>query len=78
MVLVHDDGNVRPFFNGCFQEMPHKVRASVLPGAGRSLHDRWAVGCIGGFHDRAHLLQIVDVESRDPVIVLGSMVEQLP
>jgi hypothetical protein len=32
---------------------------------------------VGSGHDRLHLLQVVDVEGRDAVAVLGGMVEQL-
>ncbi len=77
VILVHDHGNVRPLFNRRLDEVAQKGRASVLARASGGLQDDRRVGLVGGFHDGAHLFEVVDVEGGDAVGMLGRMVEQL-
>ncbi|MCY1203348.1 hypothetical protein D9M72_148500 [compost metagenome] len=77
VVLVHDHGDVRIGFHGGLDQVLQEAFARVLARAGRGLHDHRAVGLRSGFHDGLDLLQVVDVESRDAVAVLGGVVEQL-
>src|SRR5690606_16511008 len=58
-------------------QVAQKGRTSVLAGTGRGLDDHRGVGLVSRFHDRAHLLEVVDVEGRDAVAVLGSVVQHL-
>ena len=57
--------------------MAQKGRAGVFARAGRRLHDYGRVYRIGGFHNGAHLFEIVDVEGGQAVAVFGGVVEQL-
>ena len=77
VVLVHAHRNVREFFDSSEDEVAQERRTGVFAGTGRGLHDHWRVGLVGRFHDGAHLLQVVDVEGRDAVTVLGGVVQQL-
>ncbi|MNJ65737.1 hypothetical protein D3C77_617710 [compost metagenome] len=77
VILVHDDGNVRIGFHRGLDQVLQEALARVLTRAGRSLHDHRAVGLRSGFHDGLDLFQVIDVESRNAVAVLGGVVEQL-
>jgi hypothetical protein len=77
VILVHHDRNARVALDGGVDEMPQEHFAGVLSRAGRGLHDHGAVGFRRGCHDGLHLLEVVHVEGRQAVAVLGRMVEQL-
>jgi hypothetical protein len=47
-------------------------------GAAARLNNDRGIGGGGGLHDRHALLHVVDIKSRDAIVVLGRMVEQLP
>ena len=51
--------------------------AGVLARAGAGLQDHRALRGLGRFHDGLDLLQVVDVEGRHAVAVLGGVVQQL-
>src|SRR3569832_18584 len=77
VVLVHDHRDVRPGFNSSFGDVAQKSFSCIFAGPRGSLQDYRAVGFVGGLHDRLHLLLIVYVESRNTVVMLGGVVEQL-
>src|SRR5471032_1935249 len=77
MVLMHDNRNVWVGFDGSVDQVAQEGFASVLARASGRLHDHRAVERIGGSHDGLHLLQVIDVESRDAITVFGGMVQQL-
>ena len=77
VILVHDHGNVRVGLNGGLDQVLEEAFARIFARAGRGLHDHRAVGLRRGFHDGLDLFQVVDVESRNAVAVLGGVVEQL-
>ncbi|MNZ90821.1 hypothetical protein D3C78_1097920 [compost metagenome] len=77
MVLVHAHRDVREFFDGSQDQVAQERRASVFAGTGRSLDDHRGVGLVGRFHDGAHLLEVVDVESWNAVTELGGVVQHL-
>jgi hypothetical protein len=51
--------------------------AGVLAGAGTGLQDDRCADFAGSLHDGLHLLQVVDVESRNAVAVGSRVVQQL-
>ncbi len=77
MILVHDDRDVRIGFHGGHDQVAQKRFAGVFARTGRALHDDRAVAFVGRLHDGLDLLQVVDVERRQAVAVLGGVVEQL-
>jgi hypothetical protein len=77
VVLVHDHRNVRPLLDGGQDQVAQERRAGVLARTGRGLHDHRAVGFCSRFHDGAHLLEVVDVERRDAVTMLGGVIQYL-
>ena len=77
VVLVHDDRNVRKFFDGGQNQMTQKRRAGIFARTCGRLHDNGRVHRIGGFHNGAHLFEVVDVEGGQAIAVFGGMVEQL-
>jgi hypothetical protein len=77
MVLVHDDGDVRVGLDGRLDQVAQERLAGVLPGARGTLHDHRAAGLVGGLHDGAHLLEVVDIEGGQAVAVVRGVVEQL-
>src|SRR5450830_79069 len=77
MVLMHDNRNVWVGFDGSVDQVTQERFACVLACASGRLHDHRAVERIGGSHDGLHLLQVIDVESRDAITVFGGMVQQL-
>jgi hypothetical protein len=77
VVLVHADRDVRPLFDGGQDQVAQERRTGVLAGTGGGLHDDRGVRLVGGLHDGAHLLQVVDVEGGDAVAVLGGVIQQL-
>ena len=54
-----------------------KGAPAYLRAPAEAWHDHRGVGLVGGLHDGAHLLQVVDVEGGDAVAVLGGVVQQL-
>ena len=77
VILVHAHRNMRKLLDGSQDQVTQEGRTSVLAGAGRGLHDHRGIGLVGRFHDGAHLLQVVDVESGHAVTVFGGVVEHL-
>ena len=77
VVLVHHQRDVRIALDGGLDQVLDESLAGVLAGARAGLQDHRRADLVGGRHDGLHLLQVVDVESRDAVAVFGGMVEQL-
>lgn len=77
VVLVHDDGNVWKFFDGGKDEVAQEGGAGIFARACAGLDDDRCVDLVGGFHDGAHLFEVVDVERGQTVAVFGGVVEQL-
>ncbi len=77
VILVHHDRNVRKLLDRREHEVPEKIGTGIFARARRGLHDHRTGGLVRGLHDRAHLLEVVDIESRHPVPELGGVVEQL-
>jgi len=77
VVLVHHDRNFRIALDRGLDQVAKERLAGVLTRPGRRLHDDGAVGLGGGRHDRLDLLEVVDVERRQSVTVLGGVIEQL-
>ena len=77
MVLVHAHRDVREFFDGSQDQVAQEGRTGVLAGTSGGLDDDRRIGLVGGFHDGAHLLEVVDVEGRHAVAEFGGVVEHL-
>ena len=77
MVLVQDDGDVRPRLDRRFDHVAQESFAGIFAGSGGGLKDDRAVALVGGQHDRADLFHIVDVEGRQAVAMFGGVVQQL-
>ena len=77
MILVHHHGDVGEFLHRRLYHVAQKRGACIFPRPGTGLHDDRAAGGVRRLHDRPGLLQVVDVESRHPVAVLGGVVQQL-
>jgi hypothetical protein len=75
VVLVHDHRDVREFFNGGQDEVAQERGAGVFAGTGGGLDNHRGVGFVGGFHDGAHLFQVVHVEGGHTVTMLGGVVQ---
>ena len=76
VVLVHDQRNVRVGFDCGLDQMLDERLAGIFACACTGLQNDRCAGFIGGFHDGLNLLEVVDVESRNAVGVLGGVVEQ--
>lgn len=74
---MHADGNMRVKLDRRADQMRKDNVICKFARTAAGLHDDRAVGCIRGLHDREHLFHIVDVERRQPIVVLGGMVEKL-
>ncbi|MCY1233654.1 hypothetical protein D9M72_462050 [compost metagenome] len=77
VVLVHHHGDVRVGLDRGFDQVAQEVLAGVFAGARRGLHDHRSVDLVGRLHDGLHLLEVVHVEGRQAVAVLGCVVQQL-
>ena len=77
VVLVHDHRDVREFFHRGQDQVTQEGSAGVLAGTGGGLDDDRRIGLVGGFHDGAHLLEVVDVEGRDAIAEFGGVIQQL-
>ena len=77
VILVHAHRDVREFFDGSEDQVTQERGTGVLAGTGGGLDDHRGVGLVGRFHDGAHLFEVVDVECRHAVAVLGGVVQQL-
>ncbi len=77
VILVQADRNVRVLLDGRLDQLAQERLAGVLAGAGRGLQDDRAVAGFGRLHDGLDLLQVIDVEGRQTVAVIGGVVEQL-
>ena len=77
VVLVHHHGNMRKFFNGGQNQVAQKRGAGIFARAGAGLHDNGRVHLVGGFHNGAHLFEIIDIKRRQAVAVFRRMVQQL-
>ncbi len=69
--------DVRILFDRRLDQVAQEGLAGVLARAGRGLHDHRRIRFVRRLHDGLHLLQVVDVERRYAVAVLGGVVEQL-
>ena len=77
MILMHDDGNMRIGFHRCRDEVAQKSFARIFARAGRTLHDYRAVAFVGRLHDGLNLLQVVYVESGQPIAIFSCMIQKL-
>jgi hypothetical protein len=77
VILVQHDRNVRMRFHRGQHHVPKIGFARVLAGAGRGLQDHRTVGLLGRLHDGLYLFEIVDVERRHAIALLGGMIQQL-
>ena len=75
VVLVHAHRDMRPLLDGGQDQVAQERRTGIGAGAGGGLHDDRRIGLVGGLHDGAHLLQVVDVEGGHAVTVLGGVVQ---
>ena len=73
----HTSGDVRKLFHGGQNQVAQKRRAGVFARARAGLHDNGGVDLVGGFHDGAHLFEIVHIESGQAVAVFCGVVEKL-
>jgi len=39
------------------------------------LHDHRCIGFVGRFHDGAHLFEVIHIEGRDALILVGGVIE---
>ena len=78
VVLVHHHRNVGIGFHRRQDQVAQEAFAGVLAGTAGGLQDDGAVRLGGRLHDRLHLLQVVDIEGRNAVAVLGGVVKQQP
>ncbi len=77
VVLVHDHRDVGVGFDRGHHHVAEVGFARVFARAGRGLQDHRRLGFLRRFHDRLNLLEVVDVEGRQTVVVLGGVIEQL-
>ena len=77
MILMHHNRHAGEFLYGCQNEVTQKVGACVFPRAGRRLHDDRRIGFRSAFHNRAHLLEVVDVERRNAVVIFRGVIQKL-
>ena len=63
--------------DGGENEMTQKRCAGIFSRPGGGLDDHWTVCLIGGEHNSAHLLEVVYVERRNAVIMLGGVIQHL-
>src|SRR5690606_22453995 len=77
VILVHDYGDVGIRLDSSLNQVFQEAFARIFTCSSRSLHDHGAVGFGRRFHDGLHLFQVVDVESRDTVAVLGCVIQKL-
>ena len=77
VILVHADGYVRPHFRGRENEVAQEGFTGIAARAGGALQDDRSVDRGSGLHDRLDLLHVVDVESRQAVMVFCRVIEQL-
>ena len=61
-------------FDGRQHQMPQIGFARVFARTGRGLQDDRAVGFLRRLHDGLHLLEVVDIESRNAIAVFGSVI----
>ena len=77
VVLVHTNRDVRVHLDRGSDEVAQKGLTGIGACPGRALQNHRAVDRRRGLHDGLHLLQVVDVESRQAVAVFGGVVQQL-
>ena len=77
VVLVHAYRDVWELFDCRQDQVAQEGCTGVFASTGRGLHDDRRVGLVGGFHDGAHLLEVVYVESWNAVTELGGVVQHL-
>ncbi len=77
MVEVHTDRDVRvDFADGVHHVLQHDV-VGIGAGAARRLDDDGSGRLVGSGHDGQRLFHVVDVERRNPVVMLSSVIKQL-
>jgi hypothetical protein len=77
MVLVHHQRHARVLLDRCQDQVLDERLARILARAGAGLQDHRRAGFLRGRHHGLHLFEVVDVERRDAVAVLGGVVQQL-
>ena len=77
MILVHHHRQMRVSLDCRLDQMLQERLAGIFARPCTGLHDDRRTHRIGSSHDGLHLFQIVDIEGRNAVAVLGGMVEQL-
>ena len=74
MVLVHHHRNIRVRFNRRQHQMAQVGFARILACTCGGLQDDRAVGFLRSLHDGLHLLEVVDIESRNAIAMFGGMI----
>ena len=77
VVLVHDERNLRIALERGLDQVLDERLARVFACAGARLEDDRRAHLARGRHHRLDLLEVVDIEGRQPVAVFGGVVEQL-
>ena len=77
MVLVHHQRGLRIRLQRGEDEVLDERLAGVLAGTGARLKDDRRAHLVGGRHHRLHLLEVVHVEGRNAIAVVGGVVQQL-
>ena len=77
VVLVHHHRNVGVRFHRGQHHVAQVGLTGVFAGASGGLQNDRAVGLLRRFHDGENLLQVVDIERRHTVAVLGRVVQHL-
>jgi len=77
VVLVHDQRDLRVGLDRGLDQVLDEALAGVLARAGAGLQDDRRADLAGGLHHGLDLLEVVDVERRYAIAVLGGVVEQL-
>ena len=77
MVLVHDDRNMRIGFHCRRYQMAQERFPGILTRACGSLHDYRAIAFVRCLHDCLDLLQVIYIESREPIAIFCRMIQKL-
>ena len=76
MVLVHHQRDVGVGLDGRLDQMLDKGLTRVFAGTGTGLQNNRRTGFVCRRHNRLHLLEVIDVKSRNAVAVGGGVVKQ--
>ena len=77
VVLMHTDRNMRIGFNSSLNQVLKENFTGILTSAGRSLHDDGRVYFVRSLHDGLNLFKIINVESRNTVVIFCCVIKEL-